>query len=247
MLRTRLITVVVMLAVASSAATATDASLWHRLAQAAPAANPEAIRLAVTAMQCAVTHGVPPSRQLAIIDYSQPSTSKRLWIFDLTSQRLLMRELVAHGRSSGGDLATRFSDRNGSLESSLGLYRTQNTYIGDNGYSLRLQGLDPGFNNHALERAIVIHGAAYVSNAFAQRAGRLGRSWGCPAVNTGVARRVIDTLKDGQFVFAYYPDQRWIGDSSLLHCDAAEHNVAAGAARNGGHALLRDRDHATLP
>lgn len=245
--RTRFITVLVALVLANSAATATDASLWRRLAQAAPAANPEAIRLAVTAMRCAVTHGVPSSRQLAIIDYSQPSTRKRLWIFDLASQRLLMRELVAHGRNSGGDLATRFSDRNGSLESSLGLYRTQNTYIGDNGYSLRLQGLDPGFNNHALERAIVIHGAAYVSNAFAQREGRLGRSWGCPAVGTGVARRVIDTLKDGQFVFAYYPDQRWIGDSSLLHCDVAEHNVADVAARKGGQTLLRTPDHAKLP
>lgn len=247
MSRTRFITVLVALVLANSAATATDASLWRSLAQAAPAANPEAIRLAVTAMRCAVTHGIPSSRQLAIIDYSQPSTRKRLWIFDLASHRLLMRELVAHGRNSGGDLATRFSDRNGSLESSLGLYRTQNAYIGDNGYSLRLQGLDPGFNNHALERAIVIHGAAYVSNAFAQREGRLGRSWGCPAVSTGVARRVIDTLKDGQFVFAYYPDQRWIGGSSLLHCDGAEHDVADVAARKGEPTLLRTPDHAKLP
>ena len=178
-------------------------------------------------MRCAVSSGMPGSRRLAVIDYSLPSTRRHLWIFDLADQRLLMRELVAHGRNSVGNFAKHFSDRLGSLESSLGLYRTLGTYRGDNGYSLRLQGLDEGFNNNALQRAIVIHGAPYVSEAFAQREGRLGRSWGCPAVSKRVARRVINSLKGGQFVFAYYPDQHWLSDSDLLHCAAARRSVAA--------------------
>jgi hypothetical protein len=234
---TRFITALAVFLLASTAATATDVPLWQNLAQAAPTANPQAIKLAVAAMQCAVAHGVPSSRQLAVIDYSLPSTRRRLWIFNLATRRLLMRELVAHGRNSGNDLATRFSDRDGSLESSLGLYRTQATYIGDNGYSLRMQGLDPGFNNHAWDRAIVIHGAAYVSQAFARREGRIGRSWGCPAVSKRVARQVIDTLKGGQFVFAYYPDQRWIIGSSLLHCTAAARSMAAVPRKTTTHTL----------
>ena len=102
------------------------------------------------------------------------------------------------------------------------------TYRGDNGYSLRLQGLDEGFNNNALQRAIVIHGAPYVSEAFAQREGRLGRSWGCPAVSKRVARRVINSLKGGQFVFAYYPDPRWLKGSRLLgDCGGKDDALAA--------------------
>ena len=211
----------------ASAASTTGPSLWRTLAQAAPTANPQVLRLAVAAMHCAVSSGMPGAQRLAVIDYSLPSTRRRLWIFDLADQRLLMRELVAHGRNSGGNFAKHFSDRLGSLESSLGLYRTLGTYQGDNGYSLRLQGLDEGFNNNALQRAIVIHGAPYVSEAFAQREGRLGRSWGCPAVSRRVAQRVINSLKGGQYVFAYYPDQHWLSDSDLLHCAAARRSVAA--------------------
>ncbi|MHB8310909.1 MAG: murein L,D-transpeptidase catalytic domain family protein [Metallibacterium sp.] len=211
----------------ASAASAAGSSLWRSLAQAAPTANPQVLRLAVAAMHCAVSSGMPGAQRLAVIDYSLPSTRRRLWIFNLADPRLLMRELVAHGRNSGNNFAKHFSDRLGSLESSLGLYRTLGTYQGDNGYSLRLQGLDEGFNNNALQRAIVIHGAPYVSEAFAQREGRLGRSWGCPAVSKRVAPRVINALKGGQFVFAYYPNQRWLSDSDLLHCAAARRSVAA--------------------
>ena len=215
------------LALPASAASAAGPTLWRTLAHAAPSANPQVLRLAVAAMHCAVSSGMAGAQRLAVIDYSLPSTRRRLWIFDLADQRLLMRELVAHGRNSGGNFAKHFSDRQGSLESSLGLYRTLGTYQGDNGYSLRLQGLDEGFNNNALQRAIVIHGATYVSEAFARREGRLGRSWGCPAVSRRVAQQVINSLKDGQFVFAYYPDRHWLSDSDLLHCAAARRSVVA--------------------
>ena len=203
-----------------------DLPSWRSLVQAAPSANPVAIQLALDALQCAAEHGMAPAQRLAVIDYSRPSTQRRLWIFDLRGPRLLINELVAHGRNSGGDLATRFSNSDGSLESSLGLYRTLGTYQGDNGYSLRLQGLDTGFNDHALARAVVIHGARYVSQRFAQREGRIGRSWGCPAVNTRVAGRVIDSLKDGQMVFSYYPDPHWLDGSHLLNCPAVRASVA---------------------
>lgn len=228
------------LAVAATQARAEGAAVpWRTLAAEAPGANPQAIRLALDALRCAATRGVPSPRRLGVIDYALPSTRRRLWIFDLRTRRLLMRERVAHGRNSGGNEATRFSNRDGSLESSLGLYRTLGTYQGDNGYSLRLQGLDPGFNDNALERAIVIHGASYVSKAFAQREGRIGRSWGCPAVSTRVATRVINSLKDGQMVFAFYPERSWLDHSRLLHCSMVHGSLTraeparrqAGAAR----------------
>ena len=205
---------------------ASDLPSWRSLVRVAPGINPVAIRLALDALQCAAAHEMEPVQRLAVIDYSRPSTQRRLWIFDLHGPRLLLNELVAHGRNSGGDLATRFSNRDGSLESSLGLYRALGTYQGDNGYSLRLQGLDTGFNDHALARAVVIHGASYVSRRFAQREGRMGRSWGCPAVSTRVAGRVIDSLKNGQMVFSYFPDPHWLTGSHLLNCPAVRASVA---------------------
>ena len=193
-------------------------SLESALAKAAPAANPKVIGLAVQASRCTVTRGMPPASRLAIIDYSLPSTEQRLWVFDLDSRTLLFNELMAHGRNSGDNLATRFSNADDSLSTSIGLYRTMSPYSGHNGYSLRMQGLEPGFNDHAMERAIVIHGAPYVSADMAKQHGRIGRSWGCPAVRTAIAHSLIDTLKDGQLVFSYYPDQRWLGSSSYLNC-----------------------------
>jgi len=158
-----------------------------------------------------------PAR-LAVIDYSRPSTMPRLWVFDVAKRRLLNQELVAHGKNTGENYAQHFSNRVGSLQSSLGLFRTREAYNGSNGYSLRMDGMESGINDRAFERAIVIHGAPYVNTGFAQQHGRIGRSWGCPAVRAGVAREIIDTLKDGQFVFAYYPDQQWLAKSSYLNC-----------------------------
>ena len=200
------------------------AAALHRLA---PAANPTVIELALKATDCAAAQGLPPSDRLAVIDYSLPSTTPRLWVFDLAKHKLLFHELVAHGRNSGANHATQFSDRMNSLQSSLGLFRTLGTYDGHNGYSLRMEGLDPGFNSHALERALVIHGAAYVDPALARSAGRIGRSWGCPAVPTRVARPLIDALKGGQYVFAYYPDARWLDHARTLQCAPAQAAVAS--------------------
>jgi hypothetical protein len=180
--------------------------------------------LAIGAANCAVRSGdVTAPSTLTVIDYSLPSTAKRLWVFDLQSRELLYRELVAHGQGSGGNVATHFSNEPDTHASSLGLFVTGTTYTGRNGYSLRLDGLDPGFNDHALARAIVMHGAPYVNDATARAVGRLGRSWGCPALRDGVARQVIDRVKGGGLVFAYYPDERWLAQSKYLrNCGGAK-------------------------
>jgi hypothetical protein len=197
-------------------------ALAAALAKSAPAADRRVIELAVTAMNCAVAHGMSRSQHLAVIDYSLPSTEPRLWVFDVLRKRLVFQELVAHGRNSGENYARDFSNVNGSLQSSLGLFRTLDTYKGSNGYSLRMDGLEEGINDNALERAIVMHGAPYVDAKLARKQGRVGRSWGCPAVRPGIARNVIDILKGGQFLFSYYPNQHWLASSRYLHCDALQ-------------------------
>jgi len=174
--------------------------------------------MALGAVACATASGdidAPPT--LTVIDYSRPSTEPRLWVFDMNTGALLFKELVAHGRNTGENLATSFSDTLDSRQSSLGLFVTRDTYVGSNGYSLRLDGLEPGFNGHARERAIVMHGAPYVDAALAAQQGRLGRSWGCPALREAVARNVIDTVRDGGVVFSYYPDTDWLTRSRFLN------------------------------
>jgi hypothetical protein len=208
-----------------------DSELVGQLARAAPAANPQVLELAARAADCARRQGLLEGfRHLAVIDYSRPSTEPRLWVFDVQGRRLLFQELVAHGRNTGERLAERFSNIEGSKMSSLGLYQTAETYYGSNGYSLRLRGLDAGFNDNALARAIVMHGAPYVSEAIVERLGRIGRSWGCPAVRPEVARTVIDTLKGGALLFAYYPDRKWLTESPLLRCGSTrtDDSVLAG-------------------
>lgn len=194
--------------------------------------SPAVLSLATAAVTCAVNSGdiaAPPS--LTLIDYSRPSTEPRLWVFDLHTGQLRFRELVAHGQGSGENLATHFSDDSNSHQSSLGLFITGETYVGNNGYSLRLDGMEPGFNSKARERAIVMHGAPYVDPTVAATQGRLGRSWGCPALREAVARDVINFVRGGGVVFSYYPDDRWLETSRFLHC-AAGTPVSTLASRN---------------
>ena len=215
----------------ASSATAASPVLADTLVAAAPAANPKVLTLAARAAECARKQGVLDSlRHLAVIDYSLPSTQPRLWVFDLERGRLMFQELVAHGRNTGEARSERFSNTEGSHMSSIGLFKTLQPYYGSNGYSLRLSGLDPGFNDNALARAIVMHGAPYVSAAIAERLGRLGRSWGCPAVRPEVARTVIDTLKGGSLLFAYYPDSKWLSESPYFQCDKPAPNRTMAAA-----------------
>jgi len=180
--------------------------------------NNTVLRLALNAAACARTIGaVANDRLLTVIDYSKASTEPRLWVLDLEREQVLFEELVAHGRGSGENFATRFSNADGSHQTSLGLFRTADTYVGNNGYSLRLDGLEAGVNDRARERAIVMHGAPYVSEFNLRTVGRLGRSHGCPALRPAIARTVIDTIKQGSLVFAYYPDKQWLRGSRFLN------------------------------
>jgi hypothetical protein len=179
--------------------------------------DPHVFDLALGAAACAVRSGaIEQLSTLTVIDYSVPSTEKRLWVFDLRAQVLRYEELVAHGSGSGENMATSFSNQPDTHQSSLGLFRTDDSYVGRNGYSLRLHGLDRGFNDRAHERAIVMHGAPYVSEKVALVQKRLGRSWGCPALRSGIAREIIDTVKGSGLIFAYYPDERWLQSSRYL-------------------------------
>ena len=191
-------------------------SLWSDLTAEAPRLNPEVLRLALNAVECARIEGASDTTILTVIDYSLPSTTPRLWVFDLDRRELLFRELVAHGKNTGENHATEFSNRRGSKQSSLGLFETAGTYHGRNGYSLKLHGLEEGINHNALVRTIVLHGAWYVNEDFARQHGRLGRSWGCPAVRTEVAKPLIDAIKGGSFLFVYYPDEEWLESSGYL-------------------------------
>lgn len=197
--------------------TSPSESLATHLLRQAPGLKAEVLRMALRATGCAAEQGLVKRKNLlTVIDYSLPSSQPRLFVFDLSAKKILFRELVAHGKNSGGNVASFFSNSPGSLATSLGLFVTADTYFGSNGYSLRLKGLEEGVNDMAWDRAIVMHGAPYVSRAAVGALGRLGRSWGCPAVRKEVARKMIDTLRGGSPIFAYYPDQKWLAQSSFV-------------------------------
>ena len=180
--------------------------------------DPKVFALALEAASSAVASGqIAAPATLTVIDYSLPSTQPRMWVYDLRSHALLFQELVSHGRGSGKTMATSFSNEPESNKTSLGLFRTAETYVGQNGYSLRLDGLERGVNDRARERAIVMHGAPYVNAGTAKANGYLGRSLGCPAVRPEIARKLIDTVKSGGLLFAYYPDQTWLRSSDFLN------------------------------
>ncbi len=153
---------------------------------------------------------------MTIVDLSQPSTNKRLYIVDLEKAQVLFNTYVSHGKNSGDLFATHFSNIPSSLQSSLGFYVTGDIYNGKHGMSLTLNGQEPGFNDLALARAIVLHGADYVSENFIKSTGRLGRSFGCPAVASELATPIINTIQDGSCLFVYYPDPNYMKHSSFL-------------------------------
>lgn len=154
---------------------------------------------------------------LAIADFSQPSSNKRLYILDLKEYKVLFQTLVAHGKNSGKELATSFSNKPSSNKSSPGFYITGETYTGKNGYSLKLQGLERGINDNAYNRAIVIHGASYVNQAYVENQGYIGRSQGCPAVPKKEARPIINTLRDNSCFFIYEPGDFYSTHSTILN------------------------------
>jgi len=192
--------------------------LVKSLLRQAPGLRAEVLRLALEATHRAADRGLVKRQDLlTVIDYSLPSSQPRLFVFDLAARKLLFRELVAHGKNSGDNHATFFSNSPGSLATSLGLFVTADPYVGSNGYSLRLKGLEEGINDMAWDRAIVMHGAAYVSRTAVRALGRIGRSWGCPAVRKEVARKIFNSLRGGSAIFAYYPEKDWLTKSAFIH------------------------------
>lgn len=153
---------------------------------------------------------------LVLIDYSKPSTQERLYVIDVPNRKLLYKSLVAHGRGSGDNYATDFSNVSGSHKSSLGFYLTADTYQGRNGFSLRLHGLEKDINDNAYKRAIVVHGADYCATSFIASAGRLGRSFGCPALPKELNEPIINTIKDGAVLFIYGADEDYPSKSPIL-------------------------------
>lgn len=154
---------------------------------------------------------------LSVCDYSKSSRLKRLYIIDIGKKRLISHTYVAHGKNSGYEYAASFSNKPESLQSSLGFYITTTTYDGENGLSLRLRGVDKGFNDNAFVRSIVLHGAAYVGAARAAKGTVMGRSFGCPAVSKQEAARIIHTIKNGTCLYIYYPDRYYSKASMILN------------------------------
>ena len=203
------------------------------LLNAAPDLKPQALDYALLARGNGLKQGVVKRQDiLTIIDYSLPSTQKRLWTFDLVKCRLLFHEYVAHGMNSGENRTVKFALPKDSHMSMYGLYVTDAPYIGKNGYSLRLKGLDKGYNHTAYSRAVVFHGAWYVSEDIIRKQGRLGRSWGCPAVRKEIATPMIKVIKSGSPLFVYYPDTNWLKTSRYLaKADAAKPTLRAGSGK----------------
>ncbi len=161
--------------------------------------------------------GMLQNEVLTIADFSKASSAERLFVIDMEKGKILFHTLVAHGRNSGLNYATEFSNKLESNKSSLGFYLTLQTYYGGKGYALRLQGLEKGINDNAFARAIVLHGSDYVTSQFANNNGYLGRSLGCPAVPTRQTKAIINSIKNGSLLFIYHPTENYKSKSTILN------------------------------
>jgi hypothetical protein len=190
--------------------------LYEMLNLGALKLNKTAFSLAVKGYRKLEEQGKVKNNLLTIVDFSQPSTSKRMYIIDVANRRLLQHSLVAHGRNTGALMANCFSNVAESNKSSLGFYITSETYQGKHGLSLRLDGMERSINDNARARAIVIHGADYANEGFYKQTGYLGRSFGCPAVPTKDANKIINTIRNGSCLFIYSPNESYLKSSKLV-------------------------------
>lgn len=193
-----------------------DLSLYQTALPLAKNINPKVLELAINAYYKARKKGLDNKGILTIVDYSLPSSEKRMWVLNLNDLQLIHYSLVTHGSGSGLLYARHFSNTPESYESSLGLYLTKQAYDGQVGHALRLQGLEPGFNDNAEHRGIVVHAAEYADEHFIDQYGRLGRSEGCFALPIASSKNIISSIEDGTLLFAYYPDQQWLHESRYL-------------------------------
>jgi hypothetical protein len=186
----------------------------------------DAFNYGVQGYQDLVSNGVVKNNHiLSIVDFSLPSSKKRLFVIDVTTGKLLFNTFVSHGRNSGQDMATEFSNDANSFKSSLGFYVTGNTYSGEHGFSLRLEGQEAGINDNAYDRSIVMHAANYVNEKVIKAKGFIGRSLGCPAVPPSLHKAIINTIKDGSCLFLYSPDTFYISHSRIINQPAVQQPV----------------------
>jgi len=203
--------------VVDSSGASTYSNLYEMLNLDSLELSREAFTCAVTGYNNLVAQGAISRQEvLSIVDFSLPSSKKRLFIIDLAAGKLLFNTYVSHGRNSGMAQATRFSNDLNSFQSSLGFYITGKTYKGEHGFSLRLEGVEKGINDNALNRGIVIHAADYVNEKLAAKRGYIGRSLGCPAVPVKLHRPIIQQIKDGSCLFVYGPDTNYTAKSAMI-------------------------------
>lgn len=202
----------------SANAASFDMDEYKNILKQAPGLNPEVLELALTANECVKSKGLNKKNKLTILDYSLPSTKKRFWVLDLNKDKVIYSICAAHGRNSGNNFTFTFSNKPQSLSSSIGVFITGDTYFGSHGLSLELFGQEEGFNSNAHKRRVVVHAASYVSEQFVRDHGRIGRSWGCPALNPKFAKPVIQEIKNGTVLFSYYPEKKWLKQSKYLNC-----------------------------
>jgi hypothetical protein len=195
----------------------TCADQFAMLSKESPGLSTRALHTALIAYEHAREHGYDPQEVLTIVDYSKPSNVKRLWVFNLRHNQLMYNSYVAHGTQSGSLYATHFSDAYESHQSVLGVLLTGQPYQGSLGYSLKLYGLEPGFNRHVYERKIVVHPAWYVDPNFIGKYHEAGKSFGCLALSTNVTPAVINYIKDGSIIVNYFPSKDWLEHSQFLH------------------------------
>lgn len=181
--------------------------------------NNQVIDKVLTTINCANINNIEHNNVLTIIDYSLPSNQKRFWVFDLNKNKLLAHTYVSHGITAGALLTNKFSNVSNSKAGSLGVFKTGESYRGREGLSMRLAGLEEGFNEHAERRFIVMHGGWYMDEKFIKRYGRPGRSWGCPAVSLHQKNDIINTIKEGSLMVIYYPSDKWFENSKFLNCE----------------------------
>ena len=177
------------------------------------------INKVLATLNCASIYKISHNNILTVIDYSLPSSKKRLWVFDLKSKKLLFHTFVSHGIRSGTTFPIYFSNLNNSKATSLGVYRTEKAYYGREGLSLRLEGLEHSFNGNAFNRYIVMHGGWHMDEQFIKKYGRAGRSWGCPSVPLDQYKGIINTIKENALFIVYYPSDDWLARSRFLNCN----------------------------
>ena len=208
-------------AVAANSAEAIEAesnSMYEEMDLRSAGLTKTAFTLAYRGYKNLVNRGiVSHDNIITVADFSQSSRKKRLYIIDVENKDVIMQTYVAHGRNSGKEFAKSFSNKISSLKSSLGFYITKGTYFGEHGLSLRIEGVDRGFNDNAFRRAVVVHGADYLGDSFVQRNPFSGRSWGCPAVPAKQSKEIINTIKGGSVMFIYHPSTQYLKKSRILN------------------------------